>query len=305
MEKILDSEHNELKLAIFRALAWFDGFDYPLSSFELWQFLEVRADFNDVLAVLSSESGLWSFCQGFYCLFGREAIIETRQKRYNYTDRKMKIALRISRLFSVLPSVKMVAAANLIGAHNLRDESDIDLFIITSKRRLWLTRFLCAGLAKILNLRPNQITKKDKVCLSFYVSEDNLSLENFCLPEEDYYFYFWIMGLSPVLNRSGIYERFCASNNWLLEKYPNFIWPQTNRRRLVSGKFQLPLILFPQYLEALVRKIQLKIMPAILKNQAGQGGVILENNILKLYRQDRRSDLRAAYRQKIKAYEKI
>ena len=61
---------------------------------------------------------------GFYFLCGREAIVEIRQKRYNYSCAKLKIAKQFSRLFSYLPYVKVVAVANLLGDHNLKIEID-------------------------------------------------------------------------------------------------------------------------------------------------------------------------------------
>ena len=99
---------------------------------------------------------------GLYFLPGREEIITTRQKRYNYSNRKLKIARRFAaalRIFSERP-------CDLSGQHhwrdNLRDESDIDFFIITKPGRLWLSRLYCAGLTKLLGHRPTATEKRIK-----------------------------------------------------------------------------------------------------------------------------------------------
>ena len=72
------------------------------------------------------------------------------------------------------PALKLVAVSNLIGHHNLRNESDIDIFIVSSPHRLWLARFFCTGLMKIANQRPTKYCKRNKMCLSFYTSVDGL-----------------------------------------------------------------------------------------------------------------------------------
>ena len=178
MGETIYNEENSLKLAIFRVLAWFDIFNYPLSLFEIWQFMDRKASLAQVQNFLLDSKNDASLSgqsrRGFYYLSGREEIIDTRLARYNSTDKKFKIARRIGRLFRLCPYVKLIAISNLIGAHNLRAESDIDLFIVTTPRRIWLTRLYCAGLAKILNIRPNKKTKQNKICLSFYVDENNL-----------------------------------------------------------------------------------------------------------------------------------
>jgi len=304
-----DNSYNHqysLKLAIFKVLAWFDLFDYPPTVYEIWQYLDIRIDLGDLLVFLNAETTKmpWQEKNGFYFLFGREDIINIRLARYNYTDRKFKIALRVSSWFRVLPFVKMIAVVNLVGSHNLREGSDIDLFIITSSRRIWLSRLFCAGLAKVLHLRPNRKTKRDKICLSFYVSEDNLDLGNLRLDKDDFYFNYWLAGLVPIYNQSSTYNKFIQANAWLSQIFPNFIWPQANPRRfLKSVKLFSDNKVFSS-LESLARRWQLRIMPRALKSLMNQDSrVIVSDGIIKLYLLDRREELRNKFWDRIKKYE--
>lgn len=301
----INNEFN-LKLAIFKVLAWFDLFDYPLTAYEIWQYLDIKLSLGDLLSFLNLETNgvSWQIKNGFYFLPGREEIINIRLTRYNYTDRKFKIALRVSVWFRFLPFIKMIAVANLIGAHNLRRGSDIDLFIVTSSKRVWLSRLFCAGLAKVLRLRPNKKTKQDKICLSFYVSEDRLDLENLRLDKHDLYFNYWLAGLIPIYDQAGVYAKFIQANHWLATIFPNFIWPQTNPRRLLK-----PVKLFSDskifsILESLARGWQLKIMPQALKSLMNKDSrVIVSDDIIKLYLLDRREELRNKFWDKVKKYE--
>lgn len=346
MEDNKPQTENNLKLAIFRTLTWFDLFNYPLTAYEVWQSLEFKAEFrvvqeylngiNETEAVkeppaLAPATGsnqaqnLWSNKDGFYFLPGREEIIRTRLTRYNETDKKFKIALRVGRLFSFFPFVKLIAVSNIIGAHNLRAESDIDLFIVTAKNRIWLTRLFLAGLAKVLNLRPNKKTKQNKICLSFYVSDDNLNLETLKLDTQDLYFNFWLAGLVPIYGKGDTYQKLMSANPWLNNFLPNFIVPGFNLRRQLlnfaslknnnnSGKNKSNLdrvsstnifsFLRPlgDFLENLSQKWQLKILPLALKELVNlDSRVIIKPGIIKLYLVDRRAELRDNYQVKLKS----
>src|SRR5665811_218304 len=106
----------------------------------------------------------------------------------------------------------MVAAANFIGSHNWRKDGDIDFFIITKENYLWRSRLFCAGIAKLLFSRPTINNKKDKICLSFYISESALNLRPLELEGGDPYFEFWRRGLFPLYTRNDIWNRFQAAN---------------------------------------------------------------------------------------------
>jgi len=188
MEK-LNKNNIILKEAIVKTIAFFDIFDFPLTDFEVWKFLYVGvetqnfASLRKVKNVLESNriDDILENKDGFYFLQGRDEIIKIRQDRYIYTDRKFKKALRVMQVFKFIPWLKMAAVSNIMGAHNLRDGSDIDFFIITERKRVWLTRFFCVVLAKILRLRPRPGKTRDKICLNFYISEEAMDLKNLML----------------------------------------------------------------------------------------------------------------------------
>jgi len=270
--------------AVIKTIAFFDLFDYPLTPLEIRNYLGEDRSLSDVRRILKNTDRL-AERQGFYFLAGREEIVGIRQQRHNYAARKIRIARRFARLFSLCPWVKSVTLANSIGAFNLRDGSDIDFFIITAPGRIWLSRLYCTGLAKLLGRRPTAREKRDKICLSFYLSADRLAIGDLRLAGADPYFDEWRRQLVLLYNKNNTYECFLAANRLLpveaavVSETPNF-----------SNSF----------LESAARFWQLRIMPAELKAaNHSSDGVVISDQVLKFYQRDRRREFREKYVQKI------
>jgi len=275
----LDKNKETLEKMIIRILSFFDLFEYPLTAFEIWNYLDKKEGLSGLMSTLESHPEIISQRNGFYFLSGRETIVATRLARYNYSNRKLKIARCFARLFGFFPGVQAVYLANTIGAHNLRDKSDIDFFIITAPGGIWRSRLYCAGLAKLLGRRPTAANKRDKLCLSFYIAADHLSLADLRLPGGDPYLDYWQRGLVLLYNKKGMHEKFLAAN-------------------AAGGDGFRPAAVAPaekSFWEKSARRWQMKIMPAELKNAAagtaatGQG-VVLSDQVLKLYWPDKRRE---------------
>ncbi|MDO8592221.1 MAG: hypothetical protein Q7R92_00440 [bacterium] len=317
---------NELKEAIVKTVAYFDMFDWPLTSLEIWLNLEVKCGLLEMMEALEQKDTrcpLDTECpkNGFYFLAGRSEIILERLRRYNFTDRKFKRALRAARLFKFIPWVKLVAAANLFGDHNLKDGSDIDLFIITAKNRLWISRWFCVGLVKFLRWRPDLAKGiyRDRICLSFFISEAALELSAVrlgqkknppCPPllkgaEQDIHFAHWLIGLKPIYEKEpGIYQKFIFANGWLKQSFPNWRPPiMASRGRIkngASGFYGDLLEMFLGGLEPQFKKLQIRIMPRRVKELMNQGtNVIVNDEIIKTHVNDRREEYRERYEKKI------
>lgn len=285
-------QERQLKEAIIKVLVFFDLFDHPLTTYEVWTKLDKRWGLIEILDFLDKEiskpAATLSQRSGFYFLTGREEITAIRQKRHNYGAEKIKIARRFARVFSLLPLVRMVALANSLGQYNSRAESDIDFFIISAPRRVWLARLYCTGLAKLLNRRPNATNKKDKICLSFYVGADRLCLDDLRLQGEDPYFDYWRRSLVLLYNKDKTYERFSEANGL------------SSDSMTVEASTSPGHNIFLDKLEILAKKFQLAILPAGLKaNMNNSDGVVINDSILKLYRRDRRREYAEKYGNKI------
>lgn len=324
MESKQVKTENDFKEAIVETIAFFDLFDYPCTVNEIRKHLNTKRKISDIISalnfkplpspsnpagrpLLANGRGLSSVLDtknGFYFLPDRSEIIKTRLARYNYSDKKFKRAIWVARIFKAVPWIKMIAVGNIIGAHNLKKEGDIDLFIITAKNRVWLTRFFCVSLLVFLNLRPKEGDAKDKICLSFFVSEDNLGLSKLKL-KNDPYFNYWLAGLVPIYDVSDTYEKFIKANNWLKEFFPNWEPSKASYRR-DAGK-PLPKLYYYildflfGWTEGLMQKFQIKILPDNLKSLINKDTrVVVNNKVIKLYANDRRKEYLEKFYAKIK-----
>jgi len=294
---------HKLELDISRVLTYFDIFDYPLTSLEIWQLLPIRCSYDQVLATLPSSPATMN--NGFYCLYGREEIIITRQQRYNIADRKFKKALRLSRLFALLPWIKLIALVNLIGQHNLKAQGDIDLFIVTNQNRLWLTRLLCVGFLKLLRLRPTPQHNTDTICLSFLIDDSNLNLEPFLLQQatdnRDRYFTYWLANLHPLYNRNQTYDQLIIANNWLRHYLPNWQPKVLNHKRQFNKKATTDQPWAGlNYLDNLAKRFQYWLMAPAIKAQMNQNTqVVINDHVLKLHVLDRREQFYQQYLNKL------
>lgn len=295
-------EQKDLKQAIMEVIVFFDMFDFPLTAWEIWKYLAIKCDLADVRKVLASEDCKKKIGNknGTYFLPGREQIYETRMNRYNYANAKFKKALRIASLYRIFPWVKMIAVVNMFGANNLKQEGDIDLFIVAKRNRIWLTRFCCTGLAAVLRLRPTPQNVRDKFCLSFFISEANLNLQNLLLPS-DTHFGYWLANFIPIYNVDNTWSDFMAANGWLNERLPN--WQPTNDRRLTAGKGFVLLEFIFGWLEPIVKNWQMNHLPAKIKAMANQDTrVVVNDSILKFHVNDRREEYNKNYKSRIINY---
>ena len=319
-------------------IAFFDMFDYPLTVEEIWLNLSVKCGLYEVMAELEKranppyppftrgadmvnppnppfEGGLENK-NGFYFLAGREKNIEERLNRYNFTARKFKRAMLIAGIFKFIPWIKMMAVGNLIGAHNLKDSSDIDFFIIAEDKKIWLTRWFCAGAAKLLGLRPQTDNARDKICLSFYASEGAMDLSGSRLSNPPYppfargaesvdiYFTYWLAGLTPLYDIGGMYEKLIKANWWLNASLPNWQPLKPSRQRQVkplAWEFYHDIInLFMGGLEPQFKALQLRLLPPELKNLMNlDSRVVVNDKIIKLHANDRREEYKKKYEEKI------
>ena len=82
--------------------------------------------------------------------------------------------------------------------NGLHADSDIDLFVVTQERRVWLARFFMTLMMWVYSIkRSGKITRK-RFCLSFFVDRNNQNLESLLLHKRDIYLPYWIAHLVPV-----------------------------------------------------------------------------------------------------------
>ena len=151
-----------MKNAILRTLLYADLFAYPLKKEEIWRWLVLEG--GPVSTRRSSRGGGWKVEDGkrkwnmdlegllkdkkirllnnYYCLSGKERNIKIRKDREVWSRKKLAIANRAVQILKHIKWIKLIGITGSLAVKNSDEKDDIDLFFITSKNRLWLTRGL-------------------------------------------------------------------------------------------------------------------------------------------------------------------
>jgi hypothetical protein len=302
------NSNTNLDRAIVSTIAFFDIFSYPLSAFEVFKYLQKNCSYFQVVLVLQSleERNVVSSKNSFYCLKGKENNFNIRQKRYNYTKKKIKIARKWSKIFKAFTNLKLLALSNSIGSYNLREGGDIDLFIITKKNKIWTSRFILAFIGKLFHLRPSPENEKDKLCLSFFISEANLNLQNYT-KENDLYFLYWLVNLSSIYDKDNYLNKLLGENKWIKNYLPNYfkiVSIDNKKNREDKKKISYKKNSNNGFIENFLKKIQWKLFPQEIKNKANKNKeVIINDEVLKLHVLDRRDYFYQKYLERMEAYE--
>src|SRR3989304_4895470 len=99
---------------------YFSLFDFPLTNVEAWYW---QWQSSEPLSVdVQSRPAAW-----------RE-----RQTRFILAERKYRLAGKVSRWLRFIPFIRLIAICNTLAINHSREAADIDFFIVTARRRVWL-----------------------------------------------------------------------------------------------------------------------------------------------------------------------
>lgn len=131
-----------------------------------------------------------------------------------------------------LPFVKDVYLANSIVFNAVNDSSDVDLFVVSKRNRIWISRLVMSLVFLFLWIKRTTNSSSKKFCLSFFVDEEHQDLSGLSLWKKDIYLPYWIAHLVPLYQESKNDDIF-VYNKWILDYLPNiklkqniFLWIQ-------------------------------------------------------------------------------
>lgn len=300
----------DLKNNILYTLTFFDLLGKPLTLFECWQNLfqpenqKLKvgiADIEKALTLMPEIKERW----GFYFLKGRRDLVRRRLNLHNLSQPKWKRAKHLSRLLALIPFVRLVAVCNTVAFNTADYQSDIDLLIIVKAGRLWLARFLVTFWVSLLGLRRHKDKIANRICLSFYLSDQYLDLKNIALKYKDKnrindpYLVYWLAKVSPIYDE-GIAPRFFSQNHWVEKFMPHYIQYQGAPRRQINlsfggkifkrGQEKILASKWGNGIENFFKKIQLYKMSWNTKSAAQENNtkVVISDDILKFHEKDLR-----------------
>jgi hypothetical protein len=285
---------SDIHQAIVKTLLYSDIFDYPLTKEELWKYLILDKKISPENFTQSLHSlSIISQADGYYFIKDRRKIVALRKKRQKESAVKKNSIVSIVRFLSWLPTIQLIGLSGAVAVNNAEKNDDIDLFIITKKNTLWMTRFLVTALLSIIGIRRKRNDKKskNKICLNMFMDESKLTFEK---NRKDLFTAHEIVQVVLLFERNNIYVRFISANSWVKK----FMFNSINIKR---KKKKSPNILISQYLnyfEFFCKKIQLFYM----KNHRTKE--LISDTILAFHPIDYRGIVLRKYKERLKKYEK-
>lgn len=303
-----------LQRSIRKTLTYFDIANFPLTKEELFVFLwqSPQINFSYFLEFLDSDSLGYESKGGYYFLPGRAEIIQRRQESLLISERKLRIARRAARLIQSVPFLKAVFVCNTVASEQASIDSDIDFFIIAAKNRIWIVRLLVTFILQLFGLRRRGDKIKDKICLSFYVTEDNLDMAQFRAVDEDIHFAFWIHQMLPLFDPENFYQKFLEANHWIKAYLPNsktsslssyiLLVPEGNIAKLWKRIWQAMWRgRYGDLINNEAKKLQLSKMKFSggNKDRKDDKGVVISDAVLKFHEKDTRRDYYNLWKQRL------
>jgi predicted nucleotidyltransferase len=203
----------DVKRHILAALAYFDLFNYPLTMDDIYFFLPAKHNYEEIgsaLYHLAAERQVFKFDK-FYSLKNDRFLSERREEGNARAAEMMVAARKVGDLLIRFPYVRGIAISGSLSKNFADKDSDIDLFIITAKNRLWIARTLMHCFKKLTFL----VNKEHYFCMNYYIDEDDLSIH-----EKNIYTATEIATLIP-LHGDAVFEHFYAANAWTRNFLPN------------------------------------------------------------------------------------
>jgi hypothetical protein len=210
---LISKNLSDIKKKILATLAYFDMFKYPLTRAEIYLFLGEKFHydfFDDALSSLLNNGLIFQFDR-FFSLKNDHSVAFRRVEGNKKADELIVIARRVSSLLIRFPYVRGVAVSGSLSKNFADENSDIDLFIVTAKNRLWVARTIMHCLKKLSFL----VHREQYFCMNYYIDEQDLQIA-----EKNIYTAIEIGTLMP-LEGDVVFEKFYAANAWTREFLPN------------------------------------------------------------------------------------
>lgn len=212
--------------------------------------------------------------------------LKVKKYPWEYEKKLWKKVEKYLPYFSYTPWVQCICICNSLAMNACHENSDIDLFVITRKNRLWTTRIYLTLVTSILWLRKTSKKHAGQFCLSFFVTEDikdfwDISIKN------DIYLSYWTQTLTPVINKNNTFEKFLRENNLLESRKKTIVWKK-NWNKKQKSCFMTLWDIWEKLLEKIFFPKTLRSYERLWK----PFWVIISDKMLKFHDKDKRKEVR-------------
>jgi len=215
-------------------------------------------------------------------------------------------ARKYIKILQIVPFVRMVSVCNNLAFGLADDESDIDLFIVAKKGKLFIVRTFVTFVFNFLGVRRHGNKIHNRFCLSFFVDDMALDLSKVAI-YNDIYLAYWIKSQVPFIN-DGVSLQLLSENEWAKKYFDNendfFI--RSNEVMPIYRKYYFFRKIFEfifsgffgNVIEKTLRKWQVKRALGKAKKLLDSSGIVVSEHMLKFHNVDRREFFRNLWTKK-------
>ncbi|GAB4003888.1 hypothetical protein GCM10028808_00410 [Spirosoma migulaei] len=192
-------------------LVYSDVFQYPLTKKEIYERGKITVNELELcLNKLIQENKLY-LINGFYTLHNDNQLVSTRLKRNQLAKKFMTSAILMTKIIANFPFIRGVFLSGSMSKECMDEDSDIDFFIITSPKRLWVSHLFCSLFKKIFLLNERKY-----FCYNYFIDSEHLKITN-----KSIYTAIELKTLIPLYGYS-YYKQLQDENNWATDFFPNY-----------------------------------------------------------------------------------
>ncbi len=225
-----ETRQNEAEKAVLQVLKYFDYFRYAPTAEQIHTFLPVRMPKKSTQDVLNRmvlagklNTGRLKYTgEGIYSVPDRKAQIAHRNKKYHITEGKLQGISTYVTYLGYMPWIDFVGISGSCSTHNAHALDDVDMFIISAPRGMWMARLSAVCIAKLLNIHRRRGAKNvsGKVCLNLFFDGTDLPIPKH---KRNLYTAHEVVQIIPMHVRGGVYQRFMHANAWVKKYFPNVV----------------------------------------------------------------------------------
>lgn len=165
-----------------------------------------------------------------------------RQK--GFSTGKLEKARHLLRYLKYIPWIRFAAVSGSVSFMSADEDDDIDIFLVTARNRLWITRAFELILFRMLGVRRrySDTDVRDRICINYYITEDSLDLKK--SRGGSFFTALEILMMKPVY-KGNYYQRLLSANTWVKEFFPGITiedFRDIDQKRIVGISFVIDVL---------------------------------------------------------------
>jgi Nucleotidyltransferase domain len=200
--------------SILKALLYYDIFEYPLTSKEVFQYLPTNhVTEDDVLSGLQqlADQSIIYRLGNFYSVQNKLELAKRRNDGNLFASKSLPLARKQSLRIAAFPFVRGVFISGSLSKGFMDKKSDLDFFIITEPGRLWIARTILVLYKRIFLNNSHR-----HFCVNYFIDTVHLTIE-----EQNLFTATELATLIPMYNEE-LYSALMKKNGWINSFFPNY-----------------------------------------------------------------------------------